>query len=67
VFIGTSLNDYNLNLILGRIPKLIDLDESAEHYIFVKKSDNDLHTRYDDYRSKYLEKYFKIKTIFIIE
>jgi hypothetical protein len=67
VFIGTSLNDYNLNLILGRIPKLIDLDESAEHYIFVKKSGNDLHTRYDDYRSNYLEKYFKIKTIFITE
>jgi hypothetical protein len=67
VFIGTSLNDYNLNLILGRIPKLIDQEESANHYIFVKESDTVLRTRYDGYREKYLEKYFKVKTVFIDE
>ncbi|AUB31273.1 SIR2 family protein [Spiroplasma floricola] len=65
VFVGTSFNDYNLNIILSKISTLLDKEEKPNHFIFFEKDKNEEIFKLQNYKSIDLFKRFNIKTIWL--
>jgi hypothetical protein len=62
IFIGTSVNDFNLNKILSEVSLLVDEGDKPTHYIFFLKEKEE---KIQEYRTKELLNRFNIDTIFL--
>lgn len=65
VFIGTSFDDFNLNLILQKSKLLNRTKIKTIHYIIFLKSKDQKLKLIQEFKSKDLERKYKIKTVYI--
>lgn len=66
LFIGTSMTDPNLNLILNKANLLIeDNADKSEHFIFFEQKNKDSDKNLFNHQINYLNKSFNIKTVLV--